>query len=51
MAHPLPYFNPEAPPKIVVKFTRRDVRSEFYVNRRKLLYIKTHELRDLELEE
>ena len=51
MAHPMPYFNPEAPPKIVLKFTWRDARSEFYVNRRKMLYIKTQELRDLELEE
>ena len=51
MAHPMPYFYPEAPPKIILKFTWRDARSEFYVNRRNLLCIKTHELRDLELEE
>jgi hypothetical protein len=33
-AHPLPTH--KGPPKIIVKFTRRDIRNQFYNNRRKL---------------
>lgn len=36
-AHPVPSFNTDALPKIVVKFVRRDVRNRFYANRRKLV--------------
>ena len=31
-SHPLPTFTADAPPKIIVKFTRRDVRNSFYTN-------------------
>ena len=39
--HPLlpkfrPSYKPDAPPKIIVKFTRRDTRNSFYSNRKKL---------------
>ena len=46
-SHPLPSYNSDAPPKIIVKFTRRDVRNVYYANRRKLIKIKTNELPDL----
>ena len=36
-SHPLPTFKEDAPPKIIVKFTRRDMRNSFYTNRRKLI--------------
>ena len=35
-SHPLPTFKEDAPPKIIVKFTRRDTRNSFYTNRRRL---------------
>ena len=50
-SHPLPSYNSDAPPKIIVKFTRRDVRNAFYANRRKLIKIKTNALPDLGLTE
>ncbi|CAH3013802.1 unnamed protein product [Porites evermanni] len=31
-SHPLPTFKEDAPPKIIVKFTRRDMRNSFYTN-------------------
>lgn len=46
-SHPLPSYNSDAPPKSIVKFTRRDVRNVYYANRRKLFKIKTNALRDL----
>ena len=46
-SHPLPSYNSDAPPKIIVKFTRRDVRNVYYASRRKLIKIKTNELPDL----
>lgn len=46
-SHHLPSYNSDAPPKIIVKFTRRDVRNVFYANRRKLIKIKTNALPDL----
>ena len=36
-SHPLPSYNSGAPPKIIVKFTRRDVRNVYYASRRKLI--------------
>lgn len=36
VTHPIPSFNTEAPPKIIVKFTRREVRDRFYSNRKNL---------------
>ena len=36
-SHSLPPFSSDTPPKIIVKFTRRDTRNAFYVNRRKLI--------------
>ena len=49
-SHPLPSFNSDTPPKIIVKFTRRDTRNAFYANRRKLINKKTNELPWLGLE-
>ena len=46
-SHPLPSCNSDAPPKIIVKFTRRDVRNVFYANRRKLVKTRTNALPDL----
>ena len=46
-SHPLPSYNSDAPPKIIVKFTRRDVRNVYYASRRKLIKIKTNELPDV----
>ena len=50
ISHPLPSFSSDAP-KIIVKFTRRDIRNAFYANRRKLINKKTNELAGLGLEE
>ena len=36
IAHPIPIYKVGAPPKLIVKFTRRSVRDKFYLNRRKL---------------
>ena len=44
---PLPTFKEDAPPKIIVKFTRRDVRNSFYTNRRKVIDKKASDLPDL----
>ena len=46
-SHPLPSYNSDAPPKIIVKFTRRDVRNVYYGSRRNLIKIKANELPDL----
>jgi len=32
VTHPIPSFNTAAPPKLIVKFTRREVRDRFYSN-------------------
>ena len=48
-SHPLPSYNSDASPKIIVKFTRRDVRNVFYANRRKLIKIRTNALPDLDV--
>ena len=50
IAHPIPSYNAAAPPKIIVKFTRRSVRNTFYSNRRKLANKKARDLPDLDLE-
>ena len=47
-AHPVPSFKTDAPPKLVVKFVRRDVRNLFYANQRKLVKKKACNLPDLE---
>lgn len=36
VTHSIPSFNTAAPPKIIVKFTRREVRDHFYSNRKNL---------------
>ena len=36
-SHPLPTFKEDSPPKIIVKFTRRDTRNSFNTNRKKLI--------------
>ena len=46
-SHPLPTFKEDAPPKIIVKFTRRNTRNSFYTNRRKLIDKKASDLPDL----
>ena len=46
-SHTLPTFKEDAPPKIIVKFTRRDTRNSFYANRRKLIDKKASDLPDL----
>ena len=46
-SHLLPSYNSDAPPKIIVKFTRRDVRNVFYANRRQIFKIRTNALPDL----
>ena len=48
-SHPLPTFKKDAPPKIIVKFTRRDMRNRFYTNRRKLIDKKASDLPDLDI--
>ena len=46
-SHPLPTFKEDAPPKIIVKFTGRDMRNSFYTNRRKLIDKEAIDLPDL----
>ena len=46
-SYPLPTFKEDAPPKIIVKFTRRDIRNNFYTNRRKLIDKEASDLPDL----
>ena len=36
IAHPLPSYKKDALPKLIVKFTRRNVRNEFYAKRKVL---------------
>ena len=36
VTQPIPSFNTAAPPKLIVKFTRREVRDHFYSNRKNL---------------
>ena len=36
VTHPIPSFNAAAPPKLIVKSTRREVRDRFYSNRKNL---------------
>ena len=45
-SHPLPTVKEDAPPKIIVKFTRRDMRNIFYTTRRKLIDKKASDLPD-----
>ena len=40
-SHPLPSYNSDAPPKIIVKFTPRDGRNVYYASRRKLIFTAT----------
>ena len=47
-AHRAPLYKADAPPKIIVKFTR-DMRNRFYGNRRKLANKKVKDLPDLNL--
>ena len=37
VTHPIPSFNATAPPKLIVKFTRREVCDRFYSNRKNLV--------------
>ena len=47
--HRVPSYKADAPPKIIVKFTRRDMRNRFYGYRRKLANKKVKDLPDLNL--
>ena len=49
IAHPIPAYKVGAPPKLIVKFTRRSVRDKFYLNRRKLARKKAKDLPNLNL--
>ena len=49
IAHPIPTYKVGAPPKLIVKFTRRSVRNRFYLNRRKLARKKAKDLPNLNL--
>ncbi|XP_015754436.1 PREDICTED: uncharacterized protein LOC107334065, partial [Acropora digitifera] len=46
-SHPLPTFKEDSPPKIIVKFTRKDTRKGFNTNRKKLIDKKARDLPDL----
>jgi hypothetical protein len=47
ITHPIPSYNRNAPPKIIVKFTRREVRNKFYSNRWNLAKKKVKDFPDL----
>ena len=49
VAHPIPTYKVGAPPKLIVKFTRRSVRNKFYSSRRKLARKKAKDLPNLNL--
>ena len=48
-AHQIPTYKEDASPKIIVKFTRRDIRNRFCGSRRKLANKKIQDLPDLNL--
>jgi DNA repair exonuclease SbcCD ATPase subunit len=50
IAHPIPSYNQSAAPKLIVKFTRRQVRNKFYQARKKLASKKAKDLPRLGLE-
>jgi 6-pyruvoyl-tetrahydropterin synthase len=47
ITHPIPSYNRNAPPKIIVKFTPREVRNKFYSNRWNLAKKKVKDFPDL----
>lgn len=49
IAHPIPSYNADLPPKIIVKFTHRKTRNNFYANRRNLNKKKAKDLPHLNL--
>ena len=49
IAHQIPLYKADAPPKIIVKFIRRDTRNRFYGSHRKLANKKVKDLPDLNL--
>ena len=49
IAHQIPTYKADVPLKIIVKFTRRDIRDRFYGSRRKLASKKIQDLPDLNL--
>ena len=49
IAHQIPTCKENAPPKIIVKFTRRDARNRFFGSRRRLANKKIQDLSDLNL--
>ena len=46
-AHPIPRYDKSADEKIIVKFSRRDDRDEFYSNRKKVAGRKASSLKSL----
>ena len=49
IARQIPTYKKDAPPKVIVKFARRDIRNRFYGSRRKLGNKKIQDLPDLNL--
>ena len=49
IARQIPTYKEDAPPKVIVKFARRDIRNRFYGSRRKLGNKKIQDLPDLNL--
>ena len=49
IAHQIPPYKADVPLKIIVEFTRRDIRDGFYGSRRKLASKKIQDLPDLNL--
>ena len=49
IAYPISAYKEDAPPKLIVKFTRRSVRNKFYSNRRKLARKKAEDLPNFNL--
>ena len=49
IAHPISTYKEDVPPKLFVKYTRRNARNKFYSNRRKLARKKAKDLPNLNL--
>ena len=45
--HPIPSYNAAAPPKLIVKFNRREVRDHFYSNRKNFARKQIKDIPDL----
>ena len=47
VTHPIPSYNAAAPPKLIVKFNRREVRDHFYSNRKNFARKQIKDIPDL----